>query len=187
MTAIQSYLSIGIKLFIFLPLILSSCKNVDVKKEVSAIDSLGQVVEKAHLHLKEINIENAKKIREEINTNMDFVKTHYQDTLSWDISKLLSDYHSIQKTLKHFLRIKEYLEKEIVYSNEQLKNLKHDIEKEIITKEQFNTYYEAEMKAVSGLKKEIKLYVDMAKEKIEKFNSINPKVGEVVKKFKEGI
>ena len=179
---LPSNIATGIILLAFIPLSICSCDNINIKKELKAIDSLNQVIGKADIKIKDIDVEKVKKCQEEVIANLNIIEEYYQDTLPRELIKLLSDYNSIKKPLKRFLDNKEYYDKEIVYSKKQLQNLKQDIEKRLITKEQFQEYYSTEMKAVSDLERDINLYVNTAKTKIDWFNSTNPKIREVIEK-----
>ena len=74
-------------------------------------------------------------------------------------------------------------EDEIAYSNDQLKDLKHDLEENIIPLDSFKVNYAIELQAIKDLKLLIHREVDNLKTTLEQYKESNPKIEELIKKL----
>ncbi|HIA37753.1 MAG TPA: hypothetical protein EYN89_13720 [Flavobacteriales bacterium] len=171
---------------IFFPLVLTfvSCSQVNIDKELLLIDSLQTMIVEAERKSKEIDIESIRTYKEAMEDQLNLFKTQYSDSISWESAKFLNRYHAIKKSFHKYLDKNIRFEDEITYSHDQLKNLKHDLEENIIHLDTFKRNFTVELLAVKDLKILIDKEVENLKNKLEEYREANPKVEELIKKLK---
>ncbi|HIN39222.1 MAG TPA: hypothetical protein EYM84_02995 [Flavobacteriales bacterium] len=133
---------------------------------------------------KEIDIESIRTYKEAMEDQLNLFKTQYSDSISWESAKFLNRYHAIKKSFHKYLDKNIRFEDEITYSHDQLKNLKHDLEENIIHLDTFKRNFTVELLAVKDLKILIDKEVENLKNKLEEYREANPKVEELIKKLK---
>lgn len=171
---------------IFSPLILAfvSCSQVNIDKELLLIDSLQTIIVETERKAKEIDIESIRSFKDVMEEQLILIKTQYGDSISWESAKFLNRYHAIKKSFHKYQDKNIRFEEDIAYSHDQLKNLKHDLEENIIHPDTFNRNFTVELLAVKDLKLLIDKEVENLKYKLGEYREANPKVEELIKKLK---
>ena len=178
----KSYKKLISSLFIILAVqgAFVSCKNNIVKSELFAIDSLQGIVINCKKILSEINTDSLTIIKDSIFNGLDYIKTNYNDSLTHETARLLTDYNKIYKTITIFTENSAYYKQELAYSKKQLENLKNDIDKGFATEKKFNEFFAEEYRAVINLEKPIIFSNNAIKTLQGQFILINPKIQDII-------
>lgn len=151
----------------FLPALLvlmlgfGSCKSgVQYPDEVAslelAIDSLTQ----AQALLAAVDTSEFLSMGREINKNVVFIQTYYQDTMPRETAFMLSDYSSMSKTFKRFRGNRGKLVNKIGFSLAQMQELLTDLKNNVVASpDPKETTDAAEMERAMADEQRAKLYV----------------------------
>jgi len=161
------------------------CNQINIEKELILIDSLQSVIKEVEIKTKEINIVDIKIYKESITKKLNFIKDQYSDSIKWETAKFLNQYYGIKKSFKKYIAKDVFFKDEIKYSNDQLNNLKHDLEENIIHLDSFNIYYEVELQAIKDLNSLIIEEVDNIKIALEKHEKSIPKIEKLLKQIEK--
>jgi len=161
------------------------CNQINIEKELILIDSLQSVIKEVEIKTKEINIVDIKIYKESITKKLNFIKDQYSDSIKWETAKFLNQYYGIKKSFKKYIAKDVFFKDEIKYSNDQLNNLKHDLEENIIHLDSFNIYYEVELQAIKELNSLIIEEVDNIKIALEKHEKSIPKIEKLLKQIEK--
>ncbi len=170
---------------VIFPIILAfvSCSQINIEKELLSMDSLQTIIIETETKAKEIDVETIKIYKESMEDQFDLLKTKYSDSINWETAKFLNRYHKIKKSFLKYLDKNLMFEDEIAYSQDQLKNLKHDLKENIIPLDTFKSNFTEELKAVKDLKLLIDREVGNLKNTLNEYKEANPKVEELIKKL----
>ncbi len=147
------------------------------------MDSLQTIIIETETKAKEIDVETIKIYKESMEEQFDLLKTKYSDSINWETAKFLNRYHKIKKSFLKYLDKNLMFEDEIAYSQDQLKNLKHDLKENIIPLDTFKSNFTEELKAVKDLKLLVDREVGNLKNTLNEYKEANPKVEELIKKL----
>ena len=170
------------QLFIFglIMAVLASCKQVNVDKELTQLDSLTTVIKNNEIKLDEIDIDKVKTLQEQMSNQIMLVKSIYGDSIEWENAKMLTKYYDASKTFRKYIDKHSYVKDELTYSYAQLTDLKAVITNNIITTDTFQIYFEKECKAAQELEDLIQKEMHKAKSSLETYKEYLPKVEELL-------
>ena len=162
-----------------------SCKNVSVDRELLQIDSLEKVVTVIEAQLKEIDIAQLEKTTKVMSADLDVLREHFNDSLEWDLAKFLSEYHRTNKSIGKYIKQNNYFKREIIYSKEQLSNLRNDLSKNILSADSFNIYIKVEAIAMEELRTTTKSKISLVKASIKAYEDSKPRIKEIILQIAE--
>ncbi len=140
---------------ILLPLLFSGCKNRENSAPyVQQTDSLLRRLDSSAYYFNKIDTVALKATMlycKEIVEKPGNMKSKQADSL-------LLEFGHRYRIYKHFLKKYGKLKKELTFSKNQLQNLRHDLQYELIEKGKDSLYYNQERKALNHLRREISLY-----------------------------
>lgn len=141
----KNFISILILGFVFI-----GCSNLN-QSEIDQVDKLLSLVKEAEKEI--LSIDTTQVFSTKRQMVKDFkTYTQFTDTVSKEEAFRIDE---IFGSKKKFIRITKKYNSfivEIKHSKEQLNHLKTDLENELISKEDFSTYYESEKTAFNALK-----------------------------------
>jgi hypothetical protein len=161
-----------------LTLVLFSCNNVRNQQYISRIDSLDLQLENATAIYPEIDSTAFVKIRTNVAVNCKTID--FKDDSNY--SKLFIPYSQINKSLKHMLKMDFQIRREILKANEQIDNLLHDVNKNLINTKVLVEYIEEEEKAVNELINKMNFNNQLMIAETKKYDSLNPIIENLIKK-----
>jgi len=158
-----------------------SCANKNIDKELRQIDSLITV-----LNNTEKFFELTTKA-EERNKEMDFklktLQLKYKDTLSFEESQILTDYHLNRKVYEKYIKQIGKATKEIEQLRNQLIDLKHDLENDLISKAEFVDFIIEEQQDITANYSQTKEYYDTVEKYEDMYNKMTPLVDELISRI----
>ena len=140
---------------IFLPLLFSGCNNRENSAPyVQQTDSLLRRLDSSAYYFNKIDTVALKATMlycKETVEKLGNIKSKRADSL-------ILEYGHRYRIYKHFLKKYGKLGKELTFSKNQLQNLRHDLQYELIEKGKDSLYYNQERKALKHLRREVSLY-----------------------------
>jgi hypothetical protein len=176
-----------------IPLLMVSCKQKKTTGETNEIDSLIVALERIKPVANSIDFVLEDSIRKVVNKKSEEINELLKDSLSAYHSILISNYTRIGKKKDRIKnpedeskktdpssyegQEKKYLMKEIDYTINQLKNLKHDFQNDLFkTEEEFRNYFEIETESAKKIISFVNVEKAANENKIETFKMLHPKV-----------
>ena len=174
----NNFLIILITGFIFM-----GCANAN-QKEIEQIDELLNLVTEVENELLAIDTSKVFAMKQQI--VIDFKEyTQFTDTISKDEALRVDE---IFGTKKKFIKIsKNYTTfiKNAKHAKDQLNRLKTDLEKKLVSKEDYITYYQSEKIAVSDLKLRVSKSTSNFAVAISKYELERPELLELIEKRRQ--
>ncbi|NUM50944.1 MAG: hypothetical protein HUU48_07490 [Flavobacteriales bacterium] len=165
--------------------LLFSCQSGKYQKEISALDSLHNLLNIAEQQLASTDTAKVRTIKAEMQKNMDFITENYKDTFSMDMAMMLSDYaFPKKKVYRNFIGNYSKFLKDIEYTRSQLSNLKQDLENKSIPEDKVLTYFTTEQNAVLTICNTIDQNVNTIQTYFLRFDTLHPKVLHIVDSIK---
>lgn len=164
----------------FLTLFLLNFCGTKYPKEVIGVDSLQVSLNKTQTELKAIDKAEINNKYSEIKENIAFIQQNYNDTLTLEMAEFLVDYSSV---LKAFESVKEEyagLEKELEFSSEQLNNLKHDLQYNIMNNDSVKIYCMREDQAVKRNAESLQAIQVALKRNMELSDKLTPQIRQLI-------
>ena len=162
-------------------LFFASCSNLDISKELRQIDSLNIVIDNTEKFFELI------RKAEERNKEMDFklktLQLKYKDTLSFEESQILTDYHLNRKVYEKYIKQIGKATKEIEQLRRQLTALKHDLENDLISKAEFVDFIIEEQQDIAANYNKTKEYYDTVEKYEDMYNMMTPLVDELISRI----
>ncbi|MFC2100806.1 hypothetical protein ACFLRZ_03150 [Bacteroidota bacterium] len=181
--------SVIISGFIMLPiffLILGSCgTKVDKSEQLAKIDSLKMIIDQMELKLDEINMDEVNKKFLEYQLNMKEIVAHIEKEMDTVSGKYLMAYTKVKGPIKSFIKYHPSLKKDISKARKQLEDLYHDMENNLVDMKKFEEFVKTESDSIRYMNNWISEYVVKVKEQLVNFDSVNPKVKEIIKFHKK--
>ncbi len=161
-----------------------SCSKPEKDDMLLKIDSLQTSLKQLEENMQEITIRQAKDMYATYSMNVNklkkYIDTQKEDSLFID----LKNYSFIRTPLKKFVKKQPKWEEEIAYTRKQLDDLYQDVTTNAISPETFTTYFNSEAEAIAQLNNEIPVYVKHMKEQMVNFDTLNPRIEEIIKNLK---
>ncbi|MGB6035468.1 MAG: hypothetical protein WBG42_04315 [Cryomorphaceae bacterium] len=144
----------AIALIFVLAFIASSCEQTHFKREIGKIDSLLVKLDTVELTYRRIDTAGAADLNRKFSENLSFVQQAYinaKDTMPKDVALLMSDYRTLKKPAKGFIGDYQKAGEELKFSKNQLTDLKHDLQNNLLDSILVHDMLEDEMKAVESV------------------------------------
>ncbi len=161
-----------------LTIVLFSCNNLSNQQYINSIDSLNLRLENATEDYPNIDSIAFAKIRKVVATNCK--TTDYKDDSNY--SNLFIPYSQINKSIKHILKMDFQIRKELLKSNEQIDNLLHDVNNNLVDTKLLVKYIEDEEKAVNELINRMDFNHQRMISETNRYDSLNPLIEKLIKK-----
>ena len=174
-------------LLIFIPVILLaiSCKSGKEKKsQIASIDSLKVKLDQMDLKLHEITIHDVNKRFNEYKKTMNSVIQEVKaevDTLS---GVYLMAYARVRMPFKAFIKSLPRLQHDVDSTKNRLNGLINDVQKNQVKKDKYEEYFKQESYFVNKLDYNVNKYVDECKAQMISFDTLDPKIQEIIEKYK---
>jgi len=159
----------------------SSCKQMDIERELGLIDSLKAEIKKSEIIIDRVDSEQIKSRHEQMSNQITIAKSLYGDSIAWEKAKVLSKYHQVRKSFRKYLDKRSYIEDELDYSYQQLVDLASDMQNNIISADSFPVYFEKECNAAKDLDALIKTETEKAKSSLKLYEEYAPMVEELLR------
>ena len=154
-------------------LIFSACSNRQFYKDsANSLDSLSASLEATAFAYENLDTALFQNQYREMGINLDSLRNYSEIALFPEVV----DYGYVRKRYKTFLREHPLTIKELIYSREQLKYLKHDIASKDLDEAEVRQYFNEEKEAVAYMKRRMNTYQESILRNYEKFKKLNPQI-----------
>ncbi|MBL4716014.1 MAG: hypothetical protein JKX95_05215 [Bacteroidia bacterium] len=158
-----------------------SCSNQNNDIELHQIDSLNTVLNNTEKFFEVIP--KAEDRNKEMDLKLKTLQLKYKDTLSFEESQILTDYHLNRKVYEKYIKQIGKATKEIEQLRQQLSNLKNDLENDLISKAEFVDFIIEEQKDITANFNKTKEYYDTVEKYEEMYNKMTPLVDELISRI----
>ena len=156
-------------------IIICSCSNGNkYKKEIATLDSLSKIIDSTEFILNSIDTNKVISAQNEIIDNSTIIQSLYNDTMKRKDVIVMDKYNYIKKFFVAFLNQKEIFYDQIRYSREQVKNLSHDLKKELLEEDKTKEYLSEEESEINDLNLKVKKSVNEIEQCLPVFEQTTP-------------
>ena len=173
-------------LFAIIILFTASCNRVKTIENIRTLDSLESILDTISKNQEEINFIGVKLAYDTLKADLDsIVKYVIELPTNKHHKEYFTLYSDLRRNFKSFYKIE--ITEELRYSIKQIEALKSDVNKNAITKEQFNEYILTEQTAISLIKKQNDRQISISKKVITNLNDYRPVILEMIDSAKTTI
>lgn len=165
-----------VKIIVFLFfgfVVIAACspKKAD-QKYLAKIDSLQISLEEVAVLYESLD---TNLLREQYNIVIAHLKT-LEEIGNINDSIPVTPYNYVRKSYKMFFKEHPYLTGELAYTRSQIRHLRNDVEKGLLSKENRELYFEQERQAVRVLKQKMSFYYQRISSYQKEFEESNPQI-----------
>jgi len=177
-----------VALFIGLTIIGLGCESTNFSEEIKTIDSLLVELDTIDLMQRRVDTTGFSQSSQTFTENITYVQrtfTDREDTMSKDIAVLMSDYRSLKKPSKGFLGKYQRTREEITFAKNQLADLRHDLQNNLLDSNLVDKMLEDEIKAVDDIKNSVEnlqISSDFTRSKREE---LEPRIDSLIQVLKQ--
>jgi hypothetical protein len=164
-------------------LVAVSCQRSEFTSEIKTIDSLIAVLDSAEAIFADIDTTGFRNLGQTFTENMSYVEQHYKknnDTIPRDVALLMANYRDIKKPAKGFLSNHSKIKGELEYSKQQLRDLKHDLENNLLERNFVDRMVNQEKEAIDKVKGDVSTIKMSEKYTNEKLSKVGPQVDSLI-------
>jgi hypothetical protein len=166
---------------------LWSC-HPKASQELTALDSLRQVVRDTEELLNSVDTGELKQMKEIMAEDMAFLRAHFNDSSDREFyATTMSDYYRFNKNTGKFFAQEADWRKEIQYCYTQLSDLRRDLNGRVLDRKTFAEYYASEANAVQRLQSSVGSGVAGVQAFIPRFQELYDEVHLRIDSIKEGM
>jgi len=152
---------------LFFAFFLNSSCGTKYAREIANVDTLQVLISKSEADLKTVDTIKVANVYKKGQGNITLIQKNYKDTLTPEVAEFLSEYNSAIQALNTIRQQYPVLQKEIAFSKDQLKNIRHDLEYNILKEEQVKESYAKENDAVKKNMESLRVLMTVIKDKME--------------------
>lgn len=175
-------------LIILLALMVSGCEQTHYGKEIATIDSLLVELDTVDLMYRRIDTAGMADMSRKFSENLGFVQQAYinrKDTMSQDVALLMSDYRILKKPAKGFKGKYQKAGQELEFTKNQLADLRHDLQNNLLDSNLVEDMLQDELKAVGMLENSVEALKLSTKFTKEKQADIEPRIDSLIQVLKQ--
>lgn len=176
-----------IVLIIVASLFFVSCRPAYVRRGVKDIRSERIRLDEAKQKFEVLDTNQVHQIYYSYLGKIDSINKYFKDQYSDNAWRLMTEFGQLKKPLKTYFEQYSAVEKEYIYSQEQLADLEYDLKAKNISKEMYLVYIKQEKSAIEQLVMKSNLISDNAVRNVNHYNQISPKIDSLVIVFKAGL
>jgi len=165
-------------IFLFLAFILSlsSCQTKADRMKVERVDSISHRMEATAEVYLQIDTLKVDSIYKTLLSNYD--KLNNLDNLT--NQQILLEYGTLKKGLKEFIQRRPYTMQELEFCRKQLKSLRQDAGRGLLTDEDFEVYLKHEANASQNMRVQMSYYQTRIQDQVDKFDRLNPQIENLI-------
>lgn len=155
--------------------LLASCgMQPKLQDEITIVDSLENEVKEIEKEFEAIDVSKAEGIYEDVTSNLDESMKLLENSATNEQGRYISNYANITKAFKKMSFKVAKLSKEIAFTKDQLKNLKQDLENDLLEKEVAQKYIQEEREAIETLRESVDEFSNGLDYAYNTYNKLTP-------------
>lgn len=163
-----------------LGLLFTACSPRYVRDGIKNIDKLKLSLDTVAIQIQNLDTLMIKNKFEQYMATIQIIKTFEDDHYTPNEWAVMTQYGQIRKPVRNFLREMKNFQKELEYSTNQLNNLRYDLKKRLLSKEQFNEYFNKEQEAISMFLVNFKVHYEGMQSQLAAYDTLYPKILKVI-------
>src|SRR5690554_132910 len=166
---------------------ISSCNTTNYPNELNTIDSLMMRIDTAQKIYAEIDTAAVRHDGETFKRKFSYLSAFYQqstDTLARETAFLLGDYQSLRKPFSRFIDQYGACGKELAFSEQQLIDLRFDLEHNLLDTNFVSRMVNSETKTVDKIVSEIKTLSLTQSKMVQKNKELEPAIDSLINTIK---
>lgn len=165
-----------------------SCRNTHAyDKYVKELDSLKVVLQQSVDNFKTVDSTQCVQAFSKQYTYSLFINTHLKDTVTKTIAENLQIFHSVEKGLNDYLKLRSSWLTEAHLSIGQLQTLSHDLKNGSVNEDDAIEFINEEKKQAEKIIEELKINTETIRKHLELFNQSLPVIENLVKHLNSGV
>ncbi len=178
----------NLKIIVALVLSISlfSCINKEYDTSIKKLDNLKDTLVSIKTNLKEINSNKISLLYDTMMQDIDTIMSYtnvFPENKEW--KKAYDIYSDAAHIAKKFF--KQGYDKEIEYSENQIKNLITDINNNVVELDSLRIYLKDEVNAVDALNKKVNIQLEISNQIIDKYDRTKPIVNQYIDSLKNTV
>lgn len=169
--------------YIICGLLIASCTNKEAALMISRVDSSYTTIKSSEVALLAIDTGEIKRMIRFNTESLDYIQNNFTDSATKEQAIFMSDIVAVKRSFNKLLRQYSDLLEDMIYAKAQLHDLKKDIENDLVTKEQFDSYFETEQKAILMFENSVKSVVSWKNTTTNRFNRMKPEIEQFVEEI----
>ena len=156
-----------------------ACQSESTKTKLQAVTVLQEQVDSSQVVFKTLQIETISKNKKNAEIQLDYLEKNYHDT-NLQNARFVDVYNSNFKLMRKLIKGHERLEKEIDFSNNQLKHLHSDIENGFSQDTNYIKFMKGEELAVSKIINSTKTLKNWEERTINRYNGMVAPIDSII-------
>lgn len=162
-------------------MLVTGCGENPYTSDIEELEKMKTRVEDASKEFKTLDSTSLPKISRKVFEDLRFVQRNYKpDTISMEEGMVINQYKDLRKRCAKYFMVKSRLTKNFPYTINQLNNIIHDLNEEVLSRDESEKYIEVEKKASAGLLDAYKMYKEGIPDVMRKFDSLQPHVNKLM-------
>lgn len=171
-------------------LFTTSCSGPENAKEVASLDSVRTRLDSAETLLMSIDSAKITATIAQVQKDMAYVqealsKMPADSVMERETATFLTDYRSVLKPYKLFIRERAKLAQDIDYSQQQITHLMHDLEKGIVEESDVPKYVDTEKAEAENVIHNTRMIAGTIRELEPRYNTAEPQVRMYIEELKQ--
>ncbi len=171
-------------LFYLTIILLFACKPSMSDKQKEELNNIEVLIDSSEYYLSSIDSIFAIEATNNFNSNVNYIKNDMVDTLDNDIMLFIDKYYGLRKGFRKLGEKYLGTMAEFKISNEQIENLKHDINNGLVEPNQLDQYLELEKKNIELVFESSKTIAKVNKNLVPLYEKMNPKIDSLIEASK---
>jgi hypothetical protein len=174
--------------FVIPCVLLLACEQTHYPDEIRRLDSLRVELDSAELLHRRIDTTGFAEAGRKFTENLGFIQQTYtdgNDTIPRDVALLMADYRDLKKPSQGFLTSYERAREELRFSKDQIRDLKHDLENNLLDSGLVEEMVNEELQAVSELTAAIEQLKVSSEYTREKRKALEPRIDSLITALKK--
>lgn len=164
-----------------MPLLFSCTKKHP--KLMAKIDSLATVLDSADHKLQQINPDTVKARYKAFTSANEVLKQNIEKIRTDDTWPLICRYESLDKPLRRMSFNYGLFRSEIDSTRRQLDDLRHDVSKNLLTREEFYEFFTIECHSVTAVYNKVSKNADLMKGHLSGYDTLYPKIMKMIEPY----
>jgi hypothetical protein len=163
--------------------ILSSCTNPEVEEMVTIIDSSYTSIQKAEAALMAIDSAKIGNMVRYNDNSLSYIQDHFKDTATKEEGIFMSDIIAVKRSFSKLSRQQESLIDDMIYAKAQLNDLKKDVEGGLVTRQEFDVYFDTEKQAIDLFISTVTSTVSWNESNTRRFETMKPQIEKFIEEI----
>jgi len=174
--------------FLVLSFVALGCQRTHYAEEIRTLDSLRADLDSASNQFRLIDTTGFSNAGRVFTENLAYVQQKYtqsEDTIPREVAMLMADYRDLKKPSKGFISDYERTREELKFSKSQIRDLKHDLQNNLLDTNIVVEMLNDEIKAVEDVVSKVNQLKVSSEYTKQKRAELEPRIDSLIKELKK--